>query len=121
MGHVEPHRLAGAAITRADWCRGAGPPYSPIVVLAQFRAGKNDAARLPPRGGRRHWRLGRGLARSAAAAAQQPIDLIVALPAPPTLTFSSPFLAEDAGLYKKEGLNVSHRMLVGVREARSTR
>jgi ABC-type nitrate/sulfonate/bicarbonate transport system substrate-binding protein len=45
--------------------------------------------------------------------AQQPIDIIVALPAP-TLTFSSPFLAEDAGLYKKEGLNVSHRMLVGV-------
>jgi len=35
------------------------------------------------------------------------------LPAP-TLTFSAPFLAEDAGLYKKEGLNVSHRMLVGV-------
>jgi sulfonate transport system substrate-binding protein len=45
--------------------------------------------------------------------AQQPIDVIIALPAP-TLTFSSPFLAEDAGFYKKEGLNVSHRMLVGV-------
>jgi NitT/TauT family transport system substrate-binding protein len=45
--------------------------------------------------------------------AQQPIDVIIALPSP-TLTFSSPFLAEDAGLYKKEGLNVSHRMLVGV-------
>jgi ABC-type nitrate/sulfonate/bicarbonate transport system substrate-binding protein len=43
----------------------------------------------------------------------QNIDLIVALPAP-TLTFSSAFLAEDAGFYKKEGLNVSHRMLVGV-------
>lgn len=48
-----------------------------------------------------------------AGRAQQPIDVIIALPAP-TLTFSSPFLAEDAGLYKKEGLNVSHRMLVGV-------
>jgi len=48
-----------------------------------------------------------------AAKAQQPIDVIIALPSP-TLTFSSPFLAEDAGLYKKEGLNVSHRMLVGV-------
>jgi NitT/TauT family transport system substrate-binding protein len=48
-----------------------------------------------------------------AGKAQQPIDIIIALPAP-TLTFSAPFLAEDAGLYKKEGLNVSHRMLVGV-------
>ena len=47
------------------------------------------------------------------AEAQKPIDVIIALPAP-TLTFSSPFLAEDAGFYKKEGLNVSHRMLVGV-------
>jgi len=45
--------------------------------------------------------------------AQQPIDVIIALPSP-TLTFSSPFLAEDAGLYTKEGLNVSHRVLVGV-------
>lgn len=45
--------------------------------------------------------------------AQKPIDVIIALPAP-TLTFSSPFLAEDAGFYKKEGLNVTHRMLVGV-------
>jgi ABC-type nitrate/sulfonate/bicarbonate transport system substrate-binding protein len=43
----------------------------------------------------------------------QNIDIIIALPAP-TLTFSSAFLAEDAGFYKKEGLNVSHRMLVGV-------
>jgi len=48
-----------------------------------------------------------------AGRAQQPIDVIIALPSP-TLTFSSPFLAEDAGLYKKEGLNASHRMLVGV-------
>jgi NitT/TauT family transport system substrate-binding protein len=45
--------------------------------------------------------------------AQPAMDVIMALPSP-TLTFSSPFLAEDAGLYKKEGLNVSHRMLVGV-------
>jgi NitT/TauT family transport system substrate-binding protein len=45
--------------------------------------------------------------------ADEPIDIIIALPSP-TLTFSAPFLAEDAGLYKKEGLNVSHRMLVGV-------
>ena len=45
--------------------------------------------------------------------ADEPIDVIIALPAP-TLTFAAPFLAEDAGFYKKEGLNVSHRMLVGV-------
>jgi len=37
----------------------------------------------------------------------------MALPAP-TLTFSAPFIAEDAGFYKKEGLKVSHRILVGV-------
>ncbi|MGZ3409137.1 MAG: ABC transporter substrate-binding protein [Xanthobacteraceae bacterium] len=43
----------------------------------------------------------------------QEIELIVALPAP-TLTFSSAFLAEDAGFYKKEGLKVTHRNLVGV-------
>jgi NitT/TauT family transport system substrate-binding protein len=48
-----------------------------------------------------------------AAQAQQAIDVIMALPSS-TLTFSAPFLAEDAGLYKKEGLNVSDRMLVGV-------
>jgi ABC-type nitrate/sulfonate/bicarbonate transport system substrate-binding protein len=48
-----------------------------------------------------------------AVRAQQAIDIILALPST-TLTFSAPFLAEDAGLYKKEGLNVSDRMLVGV-------
>ena len=43
----------------------------------------------------------------------QDIEILMALPAP-TLTFSSAFLAEDAGFYKKEGLKVSHRILVGV-------
>ena len=43
----------------------------------------------------------------------QDIGILMALPAP-TLTFSSAFLAEDAGFYKKEGLKVSHRILVGV-------
>ena len=43
----------------------------------------------------------------------QDIEILMALPAP-TLTFSAAFLAEDAGLYKKEGLKVSHRILVGV-------
>ena len=37
----------------------------------------------------------------------------MALPAA-TLTFSAPFIAEDAGFYKKEGLKVSHRTIVGV-------
>ena len=36
----------------------------------------------------------------------QDIEILLALPAP-TLTFSSAFLAEDAGFYKKEGLKVS--------------
>src|SRR5262245_1023642 len=43
----------------------------------------------------------------------QEIEVLVALPAA-TLTFSSAFIAEDAGFYKKEGLKVSHRTIVGV-------
>lgn len=43
----------------------------------------------------------------------QEIDVIMALPAQ-TLTFSTAFIAEDAGFYKKEGLKVSTRNLVGV-------
>jgi NitT/TauT family transport system substrate-binding protein len=43
----------------------------------------------------------------------QDIEILMALPAP-TLTFSSAFIAEDAGFYKKEGLKVTHRILVGV-------
>jgi ABC-type nitrate/sulfonate/bicarbonate transport system substrate-binding protein len=43
----------------------------------------------------------------------QELDVLIALPAT-TLTFASAFIAEDAGLYKKEGLKVSHRTIVGV-------
>ena len=43
----------------------------------------------------------------------QDIEILLALPAS-TLTFSSSFIAEDAGFYKKEGLKVSTRTLVGV-------
>src|SRR5262245_39657817 len=43
----------------------------------------------------------------------QEIDILMVLPAP-TMTFSAPFLAEDAGFYKKEGLKVTHRTVVGV-------
>ena len=43
----------------------------------------------------------------------QDIEIVIALPAP-TLTFSAPFVAEDAGFYKKEGLKVTHRNIVGV-------
>src|SRR5712671_2338190 len=43
----------------------------------------------------------------------QTIDVVMALPAA-TLTFSAPFIAEDAGFYKKEGLRVTHRNIVGV-------
>src|ERR1700704_1891568 len=48
----------------------------------------------------------------AFAHAQQ-IDILMALPAA-TLTFSNAFIAEDAGFYKKEGLKVSNRTIVGV-------
>src|SRR4030095_12283454 len=43
----------------------------------------------------------------------QEIDILMALPAA-TLTFSAPFLAEDAGFYKREGLKVTSRTIVGV-------
>src|SRR6266568_4864101 len=43
----------------------------------------------------------------------QDIDVVLALPAA-TLTFSAPFIAEDAGFFKKEGLRVSVRNIVGV-------
>jgi NitT/TauT family transport system substrate-binding protein len=48
-----------------------------------------------------------------ASAAQPAQKIVVALPAA-TLTFSSAFLAEDAGFYADEGLSVSHPILVGV-------
>lgn len=53
---------------------------------------------------------------SPTAGPAQELEILVALPAP-TLTFSAAFLAEDAGFYKKEGLKVSHRILVGVASA----
>jgi NitT/TauT family transport system substrate-binding protein len=43
----------------------------------------------------------------------QDIDVVLALPAA-TLTFSAPFIAQDAGFFKKEGLRVSVRNIVGV-------
>jgi NitT/TauT family transport system substrate-binding protein len=46
-------------------------------------------------------------------AGSQEIDILMALPAA-TLTFSNAFIAEDAGFYKKEGLKVSNRTIVGV-------
>src|ERR1700722_19069347 len=50
---------------------------------------------------------------STIARAEPTIDVTIALPAP-TLTVSAPFLAQDAGLYEQQGLNVSHLMLVSV-------
>jgi ABC-type nitrate/sulfonate/bicarbonate transport system substrate-binding protein len=49
----------------------------------------------------------------AVPAKSQDIDVILALPAQ-TLTFTTAFVAEDMGFFKKEGLNVSIRNLVGV-------
>src|SRR4051812_25890411 len=43
----------------------------------------------------------------------QELEVLIALPAA-TLTFASAFIAEDAGFYKKKGLKVSHRTIVGV-------
>lgn len=53
------------------------------------------------------------LALSTPLAQGQDIEIVMALPAP-TLTFSSAFIAEDAGFYKQAGLKVTHRNLVGV-------
>jgi ABC-type nitrate/sulfonate/bicarbonate transport system substrate-binding protein len=55
--------------------------------------------------------LGVGLAPLQGSA--QDIDIVMALPAA-TLTFSSAFIAEDAGFYRREGLKVSTRTIVGV-------
>jgi len=44
---------------------------------------------------------------------QQPTEVTIAIPAL-TLTFAAHFVAEDAGLFKNEGLKVSTRNLVGV-------
>jgi ABC-type nitrate/sulfonate/bicarbonate transport system substrate-binding protein len=52
-----------------------------------------------------------GLCPSTTSA--QEMDVVMALPAV-TLTFSSVFIAEDAGFFKSEGLKISTRNLVGV-------
>src|SRR5437588_12010605 len=54
-----------------------------------------------------------GKAQDKARDKVQDIDIVMALPAA-TLTFSAPFIAEDAGFFKKEGLKVSFRNIVGV-------
>src|SRR5215831_637509 len=57
--------------------------------------------------------VGLGPTMAASQESAKEIDILMALPSA-TLTFSSPFLAEDAGFYKKEGLKVTHRTVVGV-------
>jgi NitT/TauT family transport system substrate-binding protein len=57
--------------------------------------------------------IGVAVGLAPTVAASQEIDLLIALPAA-TLTFSAPFVAEDGGFYKREGLKVSHRTIVGV-------
>jgi NitT/TauT family transport system substrate-binding protein len=47
------------------------------------------------------------------AAKGQDIDMVMAIPSP-SLSFAATFVAEDMGLYKKEGLNVTTRNLSGV-------
>jgi ABC-type nitrate/sulfonate/bicarbonate transport system substrate-binding protein len=53
------------------------------------------------------------LALAPSTAKSQDIDVIMAMPAQ-TLTFTTVFVAEDMGFFKKEGLNVTFRNLVGV-------
>jgi NitT/TauT family transport system substrate-binding protein len=48
-----------------------------------------------------------------AGRAQQEIEVIFAIPST-TLTFSAHFVAQDAGFFKKEGLKVTDRLLIGV-------
>src|SRR5882672_10899099 len=57
--------------------------------------------------------LGIAVGLGPTIAGGQEIDVLMALPAA-TLTFSNAFIAEDAGFYKKEGLKVSNRTIVGV-------
>jgi ABC-type nitrate/sulfonate/bicarbonate transport system substrate-binding protein len=57
--------------------------------------------------------LGIAVGFCPSAGTAQETEVIMALPAP-TMTFSSVFLAEDAGFFKKENLKVSIRNLVGV-------
>jgi ABC-type nitrate/sulfonate/bicarbonate transport system substrate-binding protein len=60
--------------------------------------------------------LGAAMGLCSTASTAQEMEVIMALPSP-TMTFSSVFLAEDAGFFKKEGLKVSLRNLVGVAAA----
>jgi NitT/TauT family transport system substrate-binding protein len=53
---------------------------------------------------------------SAVGQSQQEAEVIFAIPAF-TLTFTAHFVAEDAGFFKREGLKVSTRNLVGVASA----
>ena len=57
--------------------------------------------------------LGLATALSPTLSKSQEIEVIFAIPAL-TLTFTSHFVAEDAGFFKKEGLKVNTRNLVGV-------
>jgi NitT/TauT family transport system substrate-binding protein len=57
--------------------------------------------------------IGIAVGLSPSLGRSQEIDVIMALPAQ-TLTFTTAFVAEDMGFYKKEGLNVTTRNLVGV-------
>jgi ABC-type nitrate/sulfonate/bicarbonate transport system substrate-binding protein len=57
--------------------------------------------------------LGMAIGLSPIAGRAQETEVVFAIPAQ-TLTFTAHFVAEDAGFFKKEGLKVSTRNLVGV-------
>ncbi len=57
--------------------------------------------------------MGIALGQLPGSAKAQEMDVVLAIPSP-SLSFTATFVAEDMGLYKKEGLNVTTRNLVGV-------
>jgi NitT/TauT family transport system substrate-binding protein len=57
--------------------------------------------------------VGLGPVTTRTASAQQEVELVFAIPAQ-TLTFSAHYVAHDGGFFKKEGLKVTDRNLVGV-------
>src|SRR5262245_11112405 len=103
----------GSWLRRCSW-RRRNPPFDwPCDVLLADRANHswgNAMLKCPTRCA---LALGLVIGLGPTTGKPQEINVILALPAA-TLTFSAPFLAEDAGFFKREGLKVSVRNIVGV-------
>src|SRR6185503_786869 len=110
--------LARLAAPDADRSRSRRPAASSPSLAVCLRLRNSSAneyreVRMFTHGHRAAAMMALAVGLTPTAVFAQDIDILMALPAP-TLTFSSAFIAEDAGFYKKEGLKVSHRILVGV-------